>query len=173
MKESLAKAIAEEWDTNNWQHFVDEMNNQTTKDRYRGLLQQFGEYFTLIDNSHWIERVMRKMQSDVQRVRFTEHCVEDPPGTVYDSIRTPAEIRGVRAVYPDAKRVHLLISHARQVDFLRQLGRSTAQAEDVLAHTSEHWLDDCPPDCAPDILLDAEYGDDSVYHQFQYSVLGD
>lgn len=169
MKVSLARALSREW---SWDGdtldplaadvFIDEMNNQATKTRYRLLLQGYGEYFTNIDNSHWIERTMRSVEASIQAHRFNDGHIVDPPGTVYDSIRTPAEVRGVRQVYPDALRVHLDVSPTRQMEFLVQLGNTLEQAATILAHSSEHWFEGAPDDVQPDIILDANEGDHEV-----------
>lgn len=173
MKLSLARALSREWsadgnelDPMTVETLVDEMNRQETKAAYRLLLQGYGEYFTILDNYHWIERVMQGVKSAVLEARYMGDYVIDPPGTVYDSIRSPAETRGIRKVYPQAFRVHLAVSHGRQLEFLMNLGNTEEQAEAVLAHSSEHWFDDAPKDVQPDVVLNADEGDDSVLQHF-------
>lgn len=171
MKRMLAQVIARTWNgggnDNDWHMYYEEMMGRTSKEKYRGLLQGYGEFFSNQDNFFWIRKVMNEVQQDVAGYAYGYN--ELPlAGTLYDSIRRPSEIIGIREVYPNAILVNLHISLGRQTKFLRDvLGYDITKAHETLIHASEHWLDN--PDKAiliPDIVIEADAGDDYILSQF-------
>lgn len=165
MKRSLARALAKEWggDEELAQHLFNEMLAQRTKDKYRMLLQGYGEYFSNEDGFHWINKTCSEVEQEIDRRRWRNDFI-DSPGVVFDSIRRTEEIKGVLRDYPDSIIIRLDVSPTRQVDFLtKYLGKTPDDAERVLAHSSEHWLDDY---AGYDFVIDANQGDQYVWDEF-------
>lgn len=178
MKRRLAKCIARTYNTDGtdfgWQHYFEAMLDRREKEKYRGILQGYGEYFSNLDGFFWIRRTMEEVQQDIDTARLSGR---EKLGTVYDSVRRPSEIIGIREVFPDAIRIHLNVSRERQLDYLlNHLGYEYEKAVATLAHSSEHWLDES--DAAHDnltgaeLVIDADYGDEYVWRQFNKAVQG-
>src|SRR3990167_2768334 len=132
------------------------------KEKYIVLLQGFGEYFSNLDSFYWIRKTMTEVVQEVQNINLDSH--DSVKGTVYDSIRRPEEIQGIRNIYPEAITIELRISPERQMDYLICiLGYTKSEAEKVLAHSSEHWLDNYKRD----FVLDGNRGNDGVWYAFK------
>lgn len=168
MKRKLAQVIARTVNTNGsdegWQFYFEEMLDRHHKEKYRSILQGYGEHFSNLDPFFWIQRTMNEVQQEIDNVRWSNDF-DFITGTLYDSIRRPQEIIGIRQVFPDAIHVRLEVSPERQMDFLvNHLGHSVQKAIDTLAHSSEHWLDDMkdqPYDA--DFTIDANRDADVIY----------
>ena len=166
MKRSLAMSLAREWGAKEGDGIEElaaelfrEMMLQRTKDKYRFLLQGYGEYFSNEDGFHWIHKTLNEVQQDYDR-----KIEGEIPGIVFDSIRRTEEIKGILGKYPDSILVRLEISPKRQKDFLTQyLGKSPGEAKMVLKHSSEHWLDDYT---GYDIVIPADKGDEEIWSSF-------
>jgi len=162
MKRSLAAALAKEWGGGDdlAGDLFKEMMAQTTKDKYRLILQGYGEYFSNEDGFHWINKTCNEVQQDIDHRRWTNDFTE-VTGVVFDSIRRTEEIKGIMRDFPSSIIVRLDVSQSRQTDFLtKYLGRSPTDAVSILGHSSEHWLDDFG---AYDIIIDADHGDNYIW----------
>jgi hypothetical protein len=174
MKRKLAKMIARTVNTDGgpsgWEHYFGAMLDRREKEKYRGILQGYGEHFSNLDNFFWVRRMMEEVQQEIDDRRWNNDF-DFVSGTLYDSVRRPQEIIGVRKVFPDAIRVHLAISLKRQMDFLcGTLGYSEEKATATLGHSSEHWLDNLT---GAELVIDADRGDDYIWTQFKDVILGD
>jgi len=146
MKRSLAQCIARTVNTDGsdygWAHHFNAMMDRREKENYRGILQGYGEHFSNLDQFFWIRRTMSEVQQDIDKARWSNDF-DFVTGTVYDSIRRPQEIIGIREAFPDAVRVHLVIDPAYQMSLLTdKLGYTEEKAIATLAHSSEHWLEE-------------------------------
>lgn len=162
MKRSLARALAKEWggDEELASELFREMMNQTTKDKYRLILQGYGEYFSNEDGYHWINKTCSEVQQDIDKRRWNNEF-QEVPGVVFDSIRRTEEIKGIKRDFPSSIIVRLDVSQERQQDFLtKYLGRTEDAAVSILGHSSEHWLDDFS---GYDITINADHGDAVIW----------
>jgi hypothetical protein len=169
MKRSLAKALAREWggDDDLAAELFAEMMNQRTKDKYRLILQGYGEYFSNEDGFHWINKVCEEVAQTIDKYR-SSHSFQDPPGVVFDSIRRTEEIKGIKRDFPSSLIVRLDISEARQRDFLTNyLHRDESSVDGILAHSSEHWLDDFRK---YDITIGADEGNKYIWESLVASL---
>lgn len=180
MKRKLARMIARTVNTDGseygWEHYFEEMLDRRAKEKYRGILQGYGEHFSNIDNFFWVRLMMNEVQQQVADRPWRDRELQGITGTVYDSVRRPQEIIGIRQVYPDAVRVHLAIYPERQINYLcGVLGYEESRAVATLAHSSEHWLDEA--DAVHDnitgaeLVIDANKGDDYIWQQFKDVIL--
>lgn len=172
MKDKLAHMIARTINTDGsdegWVHYFNAMMDRREKEKYRGILQGYGEHFSNLDQFFWIRRTMEQVSQAVDALRWSNNF-DFVNGTVYDSIRRPQEIIGIREVYPDAIRVHLVVSRERQIDYLvNHLQYEYEKAISTLGHSSEHWLDNNDAkDTQADFVIDADLGDDYVWRTFK------
>jgi hypothetical protein len=163
----IARTINADGSDHGWEHHFKAMLDRHEKERYRGILQGYGEHFSNLDNFFWVRRMMDEVQQEINDRRWSNDF-DFVTGTVYDSIRRPQEIIGIREVFPDAVRIHLHIDPVYQLSLLTEkLGYTEEKALATLAHSSEHWLD--ASDVAHDNLTGAELVIDAAgppYYRF-------
>lgn len=172
MKQSVAQAIAAEYNftetgtptDDGWESYFAAMQDQKTKAEFRLLLQGYGEFFSNRDMFYWANKAVEAAAVAYDNV--ARAGVQG--GIAFDSIRRPQEIMAVKNRWPQAKHVHLSVSHERQIEYLTTiLGYTEEKAEGVLAHSSEHWLDDMAgTDWDADCTIAADAGSEAVFIQY-------
>ncbi len=165
MKAAAARAIAMQLNGNDddWEAYFFEMNNPATKEEYRPFLQGYGEWFSNRNGNYWADQCVEAAAQQYDTLAKAGL----PTGIVFDSMRRPHEIIAVKNRWANAVHVHLVTTHERQMEYLTTIrGLSEALAENFLAHSSEHWLDDMegtPYDA--DYFVDATGGDEKTWIQ--------
>jgi len=169
MKESLARFIAQQYGDENWGRYYNDMLDQKTKAEYRLLLQGWGEFFSNRDNYYWADQCVSAAADEYENI--AKAGVQS--GIVFDSIRRDSEILAAKNRFPHAQHVHLVVDHDRQVDYLtRILGNTEEKAEGILAHSSEHWLDDMAgTEYDANYVIDANGNGEETWLQFMAIVI--